>query len=84
MCVCMHVYTYVCVCVVCVCMQRYLGYLCILVVSYGLSINLTEVIWKKMVKEAHPNKKEYQVSYLLIRLQIHVHMHMHIHIHMHT
>jgi len=41
--------------------QRYLGYLCILVVSYGLSINLTEVIWKKMVKEAHPNKKEYQI-----------------------
>jgi hypothetical protein len=41
--------------------QKYLGYLCILVVSYGLSINLTEVIWKKMVKEAHPNKKEYQI-----------------------
>jgi len=33
--------------------------------SYGLSINLTEVIWKKMVKEAHPNKKEYQVDLLL-------------------
>jgi ATP:ADP antiporter, AAA family len=41
--------------------QKYLGYLCVLVVSYGLSINLTEVIWKKMVKEAHPNKKEYQI-----------------------
>jgi len=41
--------------------QKYLGYLCILVVSYGLSINLTEVIWKKMVKQAHPNKKEYQI-----------------------
>ena len=35
--------------------QKYLGYLCILV--YGLSINLTEVIWKKMVKQAHPNRK---------------------------
>mmetsp|Transcript_2560 Transcript_2560/g.6145 ORF Transcript_2560/g.6145 Transcript_2560/m.6145 type:complete len:563 (-) Transcript_2560:1108-2796(-) len=41
--------------------QKYLGYLCILVVSYGLSINLTEVIWKKMVKQAHPNKKDYQI-----------------------
>ena len=39
---------------------------CILVVSYGLSINLTEFIWKKMVKEAHPNKKEYQVSFTLV------------------
>jgi AAA family ATP:ADP antiporter len=41
--------------------QRYLAFLCILVVSYGLSINLTEVIWKSMVKRAHPNKKDYQI-----------------------
>jgi len=41
--------------------QRYLGFLCVLVVSYGLSINLTEVIWKRMVKQAFPNKKEYQI-----------------------
>jgi len=42
----------------------------VLVVSYGLSINLTEVIWKKMVKEAHPNKKEYQVYIYYIILCI--------------
>jgi len=41
--------------------QRYLGYLCILVISYGLSINLTEVIWKRMVKQAYTNKKDYQI-----------------------
>jgi len=41
--------------------QRYLAYLCILVVSYGLSINLTEVIWKRMVKQAYTNKKDYQI-----------------------
>ena len=34
--------------------------------SYGLSINLTEVIWKRMVKQAFPNKKEYQVFYYII------------------
>ena len=33
--------------------------------SYGLSINLTEVIWKRMVKQAFPNKKEYQVLYYI-------------------
>mmetsp|Transcript_25194 Transcript_25194/g.63606 ORF Transcript_25194/g.63606 Transcript_25194/m.63606 type:complete len:572 (+) Transcript_25194:167-1882(+) len=41
--------------------QRYLGYLCVLVISYGLSINLTEVIWKRMVKQAYTNKKDYQI-----------------------
>jgi len=41
--------------------QRYLGYLCVLVISYGLSINLTEVIWKRMVKQAFTNKKDYQI-----------------------
>ena len=34
--------------------------------SYGLSINLTEVIWKRMVKQAFPNKKEYQVLYHIV------------------
>ena len=29
--------------------------------SYGLASNLTEVIWKRMVQQAFPNKKEYQV-----------------------
>ena len=34
--------------------------------SYGLSINLTEVIWKRMVKQAFPNKKEYQVLFYIM------------------
>jgi ATP/ADP translocase len=36
-------------------------------VSYGLSINLTEVIWKRMVKQAYTNKKDYQVERSLMR-----------------
>jgi len=56
--------------------QKYLGYLCVLVVSYGLSINLTEVIWKKMVKEAHPNKKEYQVYIYMLHVYIYTHTYM--------
>mmetsp|Transcript_1427 Transcript_1427/g.2879 ORF Transcript_1427/g.2879 Transcript_1427/m.2879 type:complete len:567 (+) Transcript_1427:142-1842(+) len=41
--------------------QKYLGFLCILVVCYGLSINLTEVIWKSLVKKQYTNKKDYQI-----------------------
>jgi len=40
--------------------QKYLGCICVLVIAYGLSINVTEVIWKKQIKAYYPTKHEYQ------------------------
>lgn len=39
--------------------SKYLGLIAILVVGYGLSINLVEIIWKGMLKEQYPNPNEY-------------------------
>lgn len=40
--------------------SRYLGYIAILVLAYGMTINMVEVTWKSMVREAYPNPKDYQ------------------------
>jgi AAA family ATP:ADP antiporter len=40
--------------------SKYLGFLSILVIAYGLSINFTEVLWKSQVKLLYPNKQDYQ------------------------
>ncbi len=37
----------------------YLGYIAILVIAYGLSINLIEVVWKDQIRQAFPNPNEY-------------------------
>ena len=40
--------------------SEYLGCLAVLVLSYGLSIQFTDIMWKDMVKKLHPSKKAYQ------------------------
>jgi AAA family ATP:ADP antiporter len=40
--------------------SKYLGFLSILVIAYGLSINFTEVLWKSQVKNLYRDKREYQ------------------------
>lgn len=37
----------------------YLGYIAILVIGYGISINLIEVVWKHQIKLAYPNPNDY-------------------------
>lgn len=39
--------------------SKYLGLIAILIVGYGISINLVEVIWKGMLKEQYPNPNDY-------------------------
>ncbi|CAM9509242.1 unnamed protein product, partial [Heterosigma akashiwo] len=39
--------------------SRYLGCLGAMVVSYGLSMEFTEIVWKAMVKRAYPDKSDY-------------------------
>lgn len=39
--------------------SKYLGLIAILIVGYGISINLIEVIWKGMLKEQYPNPNDY-------------------------
>ncbi|EKU20877.1 carrier protein [Nannochloropsis gaditana CCMP526] len=40
--------------------NKYLGCMAILVVSYGLAINFTEVMWKSQVKLLYKDKRKYQ------------------------
>jgi ATP:ADP antiporter, AAA family len=40
--------------------NRYLGCMAVLVVSYGLAINFTEVMWKSQVKLLYQDKRQYQ------------------------
>jgi AAA family ATP:ADP antiporter len=40
--------------------SRYLRLVATLVLGYGLSINLTEIIWKSLVKKQYPNPLDYQ------------------------
>ena len=40
--------------------NRYLGCMAVLVVSYGLAINFTEVMWKSQVKLLYKDKRQYQ------------------------
>ncbi|AIL13243.1 ATPase AAA [Candidatus Paracaedimonas acanthamoebae] len=37
----------------------YIGYIAILVLAYGVSINLIEVVWKDQLKQAFPNPNDY-------------------------
>jgi len=37
----------------------YIGYIAILVIAYGISINLIEVVWKDQIRQAYPNKQDY-------------------------
>ena len=41
--------------------SKYLRLLCILVVSYGIGINIIEVVWKKHLGMQFPNPNEYSV-----------------------
>jgi AAA family ATP:ADP antiporter len=41
--------------------SKYLGCIAILVVSYGLSINLVEVIWKHQLKLQYPDPNDYSL-----------------------
>lgn len=40
--------------------SKYLRYIAILVLAYGMTANLAEITWKHQVKELYPNKEEYQ------------------------
>jgi ATP/ADP translocase len=46
----------------------YLGCLATMVLGYGLSINLTEVMWKSLVRRRYPDSLAYQVSAMLLLL----------------
>ncbi|CAM9274329.1 unnamed protein product [Scytosiphon promiscuus] len=39
--------------------SKYLGYIGLIVVSYGLSMEFTEIVWKAIVKLAYPEKGDY-------------------------
>ncbi len=39
--------------------SKYLGLIALLVISYGISINLVEVAWKHEIKMLHPGKSDY-------------------------
>ena len=39
--------------------SKYLGFLAILVIGYGISINLVEVTWKSQLKLQYPNPNDY-------------------------
>jgi len=39
--------------------SKYLGLIAILVIGYGISINLIEVVWKDQIKQAFPNPNDY-------------------------
>lgn len=39
--------------------SKYLGYVGLIVVSYGLSMEFTEIVWKAIVKLAYPDKSDY-------------------------
>jgi len=39
--------------------SEYLGLICALVLSYGLAIEFTEIMWKAVVKMAMPEKRDY-------------------------
>lgn len=39
--------------------SRYLGYIALLVLAYGVSINLIEVVWKAQLKVQFPNENDY-------------------------
>lgn len=40
--------------------SKYLGYIAVLVLAYGMTSNLVEVTWKHQVKELYPGKHAYQ------------------------
>jgi ATP/ADP translocase len=67
-------HTYVCACVIVVAdykqmgliesfrflgKSKYLGHIALIVLSYGLSMEFTEIIWKAIVKLKHPDKTNY-------------------------
>lgn len=39
--------------------SKYLGYIAILIIGYGLAINLVEIVWKGMVKQQYQTPNEY-------------------------
>jgi ATP/ADP translocase len=39
--------------------SKYLGHIALIVLSYGLSMEFTEIIWKAIVKLKHPDKTNY-------------------------
>lgn len=43
--------------------SKYLGYIALLVLAYGISINLIELVWKKELQQLFPNKVDYNNFY---------------------
>lgn len=41
--------------------SKYLGYIAIIVLAYGMTANLVEVTWKAKVKEMYASKSEYKI-----------------------
>jgi len=39
--------------------SRYLGFIAVLVIAYGISINLIEVTWKEQIKTLYPARNDY-------------------------
>jgi ATP/ADP translocase len=46
----------------------YLGCLATMVLGYGLSINLTEVMWKSLVRRRYPDSLAYQVHFIALTM----------------
>ncbi|HJD62980.1 MAG TPA: ATP/ADP exchange transporter Tlc1 [Rickettsia endosymbiont of Degeeriella rufa] len=39
--------------------SKYVGYIALLLIAYGISVNLVEGVWKSKLKELHPTKEAY-------------------------
>ena len=39
--------------------SKYLGLIALLVLSYGVSVNLVEGVWKSKIQQLYPTKEEY-------------------------
>ncbi|WP_032139269.1 ATP/ADP exchange transporter Tlc1 [Rickettsia tamurae] len=41
--------------------SKYVGYIALLLIAYGVSVNLVEGVWKSKVKELYPTKEAYTI-----------------------
>lgn len=41
--------------------SKYVGYIALLLIAYGISVNLVEGVWKSKVKELYPTKEAYTI-----------------------
>ncbi|MEN8237509.1 MAG: Npt1/Npt2 family nucleotide transporter [Pseudomonadota bacterium] len=42
-----------------ICSSKYLGFIALLIIGYGISINLVELVWKSQLQEQFPLKADY-------------------------